>query len=129
MRSGTANIEKRPASPRAGRRLRVAIALVGATGLLAGRPSTGSAEDDIDRMLRRGHIPMEKTNRHGYSDFTDPLGRFLDLLAAGAFAEARAIQPDACAAWIATRQDSAFTGKVSVWDTEINLDTLCVASR
>ena len=64
-------------------------------------------------------------DRHGYSDFTDPLGRFLDLLAAGAFVEARAIQPNACAAWQVTRQDSAFTGKFWIWDTEIDLDVLC----
>jgi hypothetical protein len=101
------------------------IVLAGIAVLLVGWPLGAAAEDDIDRMLQRGHIPAEKTNRHGYSDFTDPLGRFLDLLAAGAFAEARAIQADACATWTATRQNSALTGKVSVWDTEINLDTLC----
>ena len=83
------------------------------------------ADDQIDQMLRRGHIPAEKTIKHGYSDFTDPLGRFLDLLAAGAFVEARAIQPDACAAWVATRQNSPLSERFAVWDTEINLDTLC----
>jgi hypothetical protein len=46
-------------------------------------------------------------------------------LAAGAFEEAKAIQPDACAAWAATRQNSAFSGKFWVWNTEISLDTLC----
>jgi hypothetical protein len=76
-------------------------------------------------MLQRGQIPADMVHKHGYSDFTDPLGRFLDLLAAGAFAEARAIQPDACAAWLATRQSSALTGRFWVWDTEIDLDTLC----
>jgi hypothetical protein len=83
------------------------------------------AEDAIDQMLQQGQIPATMTNQHGYSDFTDPLGRFLDLLAAGAFAEARAIQPDACADWRATRNTSAFTGKFWVWNTQIDLDTLC----
>jgi hypothetical protein len=83
------------------------------------------ADDKIDRLVQHDLLPADMINPHGYSDFTDPLGRFLDLLAAGAFDEARAIQPDACAAWIATRQNSAFSGKFWVWKTEISLDTLC----
>jgi hypothetical protein len=81
------------------------------------------AEDRIDQL--RSQYPSDMMNRHGYSDFTDPLGRFLDLLAAGAFDEARAIQPDACAAWAATRQTSPFSGKFWIANTLISLDTLC----
>jgi hypothetical protein len=93
--------------------------------LLLGAPHAANATDDIEVMLRSGRVPADMTHNHGYSDFTDPLGRFLDLLAAGAFVEARSIQPEACATWLATRQTSALTGKFWVWNTEINLDTLC----
>ena len=82
-------------------------------------------EDAIDRLMRL--VPPARVLEHGYSDFTDPLGRFLDLLGAGAFVEARALQSGACAAWLATRRTSAFSGKVWVWDTEIDLDRLCGA--
>jgi hypothetical protein len=95
---------------------------IAATCLLLG---AAKAEDRIDRLLQHDLLPPDMINAHGYSDFTDPLGRFLDLLAAGAFEEARTIQPDACAAWAATRQQSAFSGKFWVWKTEISLDTLC----
>ena len=108
------------------RPIRQTIVLAAATGLLWGQPIAARAPDQIDLMLQRGQIPAGRTNEHGYSDFTDPLGRFLDLLAAGAFAEARAIQSDACSTWRATRPDSAFSGKFWVWNTEINLDALCV---
>jgi hypothetical protein len=104
-----------------------AIALAASASVMLAAPSVVQAEDEIDLMLRRGHVPASMTATHGYSDFTDPLGRFLDLLAAGALVEARAIQRDACAEWLATRQTSAFAGKFWVWDTEINLDTLCAA--
>ena len=83
------------------------------------------AEDRLDPLLKHDLLPPDMINAHGYSAFTDPLGRFLDLLAAGAFDEARSIQPAACAAWAATRQNSAFSGKFWVWKTEISLDTLC----
>jgi hypothetical protein len=100
--------------------------VVAATAIwLLGSQMLAHADDQIDLMLKHSTIPADLINKHGYSDFTDPLGRFLDLLAAGAFAEARAIQPEACAAWLATRQHSAFTGKFWVWNTEIDLDTLC----
>jgi hypothetical protein len=102
-----------------------AIALTATVLLLLGKPNYAHAEDEIDLMLQHGQVPADMTHRHGYSDFTDPLGRFLDLLAAGAFVEAKSIQPDACAFWLATRQNSAFAGKFWVWNTEINLDTLC----
>jgi hypothetical protein len=93
--------------------------------LLASESVPANAEDAIDLMLRRGQFPPDMMHAHGYSDFTDPLGRFLDLLAAGAFADARAIQPAACATWLATRENSALTGKFWIWKTEVNLDTLC----
>jgi hypothetical protein len=105
------------------RMVRHTIAVAIAAWLLGGRAV--AAPDEIDLLLRRGQVPADMRDRHGYSDFTDPLGRFLDLLAAGAFVEARAIQPSACAAWQLTRQDSAFTGKFWIWDTEIDLDVLC----
>jgi hypothetical protein len=106
-------------------RIRTAIALAAAAFLSLGEANSARAEDEIDVMLRHGKVPADMVNTHGYSDFTDPLGRFLDLLAAGAFAEARLIQPDACTAWSATRQNSAFSGKFWIWDTEMSLDTLC----
>jgi hypothetical protein len=101
------------------------IMLLAAVVLLAGGAVPANAEDELDLMLQRGKFPADFMHTHGYSDFTDPLGRFLDLLAAGAFADARAIQPAACATWLATRQNSAFTGKVWIWRTEVDLDTLC----
>jgi hypothetical protein len=88
-------------------------------------PIPAKPQDQIDLMLRRGQIPAELAQRHGYSDFTNPLGRFMDLMAAGAVSDARAIQADACARWLATRQTSAFSGRFWAWNVEINLDTLC----
>jgi hypothetical protein len=107
------------------RPIRQAIVVAATASLPLGETNPAPAEDEIDLMLQRGQIPADMINRHGYSDFTDPLGRFLDLLAAGAFVEARSIQPDACATWLATRQNSPLTGKFWVWNTEIDLDTLC----
>jgi hypothetical protein len=104
---------------------RPALALTAAIFLLGSGVPSAIAQDEVDLMLQHGQVPADMRNRHGYSDFTDPLGRFLDLLAAGAFVEARSIQPDACATWLATRQNSPFSGKVWVWNTEIDLDTLC----
>ena len=83
------------------------------------------AVDEIDDLAQRSNMPSALRQRHGYSDFTDPLGRFLDLLAAGAFAEAKTLKPQACAAWLVNRQTSGLTGKVQIWDTEIDLNTLC----
>jgi hypothetical protein len=107
------------------RSIRTALALATTGTLLSSEPSPANAQDQIDLMLRRDQVPPDMRNQHGYSDFTDPLGRFLDLLAAGAFVEARSIQSDACSTWLATRQNSPFTGKFWVWNTEIDLDTLC----
>lgn len=101
------------------------LAVIGCwlVGLVHAEPAP--AEDAVGQLLRLGQVPADRVLEHGYSDFSDPLGRFLDLLGAGAFAEARPIQPAACAAWRATRQGSAFSGKVWVWNTEIDLDRLC----
>ncbi len=93
--------------------------------LLWGKPVPVKAQDEIDLMLKRGQIPAERTHTHGYSDFTNPLGRFMDLLAAGAVTDARAIQADACATWLATRQTSPLAGKFWAGNVEINLDTIC----
>jgi hypothetical protein len=101
---------------------RCIIAALAITCLPAG---TARAEDKIDALLNHGQLPPDMIHAHGHSDFTDPLGRFLDLLAAGAFQEARAIQPDACAAWAATREHAAFSGTFWVRDTRITLDSLC----
>jgi hypothetical protein len=102
------------------------LTLATTTLLLTGTLHPAQADDDIDRLLRNGQVPADMTNRHGYSDFTTPLGRYLDLLAAGAFAEARPLQPHACADWRATRENSAFTGKFWIWNTEFSLDKLCL---
>jgi hypothetical protein len=107
------------------RPIRQTIAFAAIAFLIWGESNSAIAEDEIDLMLQHGQVPSDMTHRHGYSDFTDPLGRFLDLLAAGAFDEARSIQPDACAAWLETRQNSPLTGKFWVWNTEISLNTLC----
>ncbi len=100
--------------------------MIGVTAcILFSEPISTKAQDQIDLMLQRGQIPVDLAQRHGYSDFTNPLGRFMDLLAAGAVTDARAIQADACATWLATRQTSALSGKFWAWNVEINLDTLC----
>lgn len=94
--------------------------------LCSGQRSSGQGEDPVDRLLREGRVPREMILERGHSDFTEPLGRFMDFLAAGAFAEARAVWPAACAAWRATRQDSPLTGRFWVWNTEFDLNVLCV---
>jgi hypothetical protein len=107
------------------RPIRRTMLIAVAACLLWGKPIPVKGQDQIDLMVQRGQIPAEFTHRHGYSDFTDPLGRFMDLLAAGAVADARAIQADACATWLATRQTSPLAGKFWAWNVEIDLDTLC----
>ena len=102
-----------------------AVRLAVVAALLAAEPFIAIAQDEIDILIRRGQMHPEWVNEHGYSDFTDPVGRFLDLLAAGAFREAKSMERDACAAWQTTRQNSPYTGRVWVWDTEIQLDKLC----
>jgi hypothetical protein len=96
-----------------------------APALLALLMTTGPvvAQDAIERLTQQA--PGNEPRHHAHSDFTDPLGRFLDYLAAGAFVDARAIQPAACAAWRTSPQSAAFTGHIKVWDTDLDLDTLC----
>ena len=105
--------------------IRETVVIAATLCLLLGEPFPAKAGDQIDLMLQRGQIPVELVQRHGYSDFTDPVGKFMDLLAAGAVSDARAIQADAGATWLATRQTSALSGKFWAWNVEINLDTLC----
>ena len=94
--------------------------------LSLGVPNAATAADAVDQLMRGGQVPTAMIHDHGHSDFfADPVGRFLDLLAAGAFTDARALQPDACRTWLATREHSAWTGKFRVWETEIDLNTLC----
>jgi hypothetical protein len=44
-----------------------------------GETNPAWAEDEIDLMLQHGQVSADMTHRHGYSDFTDPLGRFGSL--------------------------------------------------
>jgi len=80
------------------------------------------AQDPLDQLSPSGGAPAA---RPGYSDFTTPLGRFMDLLAAGDIAGARAIRPAACADWSARRQESGWTGRFSVRGVMFDLDTVC----
>jgi hypothetical protein len=104
------------------RRLLPALAIL----LFLGLPAQG-ADDQIERLLSSGRVPKDMIRDQAHSDFADPLGKFMDFLAAGAFDRARALRPQACAAWRTSRQETAWTGKLVVWDTEIDLDTLCAA--
>ena len=97
------------------------ILLVGA----GAKASLARGADDIDQLSEQTKMPAALRYQHGYSDFTDPLGRFLDLLAAGAFEDAKLLKPEACSTWLATRDASPFTGKVQIWDTQVDLDRLC----
>ena len=98
----------------------VVLALV-----VSGQRSSGQGEDPIDRLLRDGRLPREMMRERAHSDFSESVGKFMDFLAAGAFDEARALRPAACAAWRATRHESALTGRFWVWNTELDLDMLC----
>lgn len=82
-----------------------------------------AAQDTIDLLMQRS--PGNDPSHHAHSDFTDPLGRFLDFLAEGAFVDARNLQPAACAAWRTSPQSAALSGKFRVWETEVDLNTLC----
>lgn len=98
------------------------VALVAITGT-----ANAASQDPIEALLQHPPPRAGDPRHHAHSDFTDPLGRFMDSLAAGAFADARALQPAACNAWRTSRQTTAVSGKFRVWDTEIDLDTLCPA--
>ena len=65
-----------------------------------------------------------KTFTPAYSVFTDPVGRFMDMLAAGSFAEAKQWKSAACAAWLANGPTSFMTGRFLVWNTELSMDAL-----
>jgi hypothetical protein len=91
--------------------------------LLFVRPS--DAQDEIDQLRQHGQLPADISPRHAYSDFTDPVGRFMDLLAAGGLTEAKDLQPDACKAWATMRERSAISGKFWVGSTEIDMNTVC----
>jgi hypothetical protein len=49
------------------RPIRQAIVLAAITFQLWGEPTSAIAQDEIDLMLRRGQIPADMTQRHGYS--------------------------------------------------------------
>jgi len=91
--------------------------------LLCAHPS--NAQDEIEKLRQHGQLPADISPRHAYSDYTDPVGRFMDLLAAGGLTEAQALQPDACKAWATMRERSAITGKFWVGSTEIDMNTVC----
>jgi hypothetical protein len=82
------------------------------------------AQDPLDQLSPNGGGPV---TRPGYSDFTTPLGRFMDLLAADDIAGARAIRPAACADWSARRQESGWSGRFSVRGVMFDLDAVCAA--
>lgn len=85
-------------------------------------PATAQT-DELDRLP--GARP-DTSGRGMHSDFYDqPIGRFMDLLAAGAIAEARPLRPQVCAAWMADRDRSALTGNFSVGGVLLSLDELC----
>ena len=105
------------------------LAIAALSAVFGFSPGAAVAEDQIDRLVKSGRISPALTRQKPHSDFSDPLGRFLDYLAAGAIAPARALQPAACDVWRTNRQNTAWTGKVSVWETEIDLDRLCAGGR
>ncbi len=85
--------------------------------------ATAAQEDELDRL--RGARP-DTSGRGMHSDFYDqPIGRFMDLLAAGAITEASPLRPKVCAAWTADRDRSALTGDFSVGGVPLSLDRLC----
>jgi hypothetical protein len=85
--------------------------------------ASAAQEDELDRL--RGGRP-DTSGRGMHSDFYDqPIGRFMDLLAAGAITEAKALRPQVCAAWTVDRGHSALTGNFSVDGVSLSLDRLC----
>jgi hypothetical protein len=90
---------------------------------LAIAASATAQADELDRL--RGTQP-DTSGQGMHSDFYDqPIGRFMDLLAAGAITEARPLQPQVCAAWKADRSQSAWTGDFSIGGVPLSLDRLC----
>jgi hypothetical protein len=93
--------------------------------LLCLRPIEAHGQDEIDRLSRQGQLPADIRPLRVHSDFTDPVGRFMDMVAAGGLSEAKALQPDACNAWATRRERSAIAGKFWVGTTEIDMDSVC----
>lgn len=100
------------------------VALVIAN-ICAGSLAVAAETDELDRL--RAVMPSPDTSGQGmHSDFWDePIGRFMDLLGAGAITEARALQPQACAAWRTGRNTSPLSGRLSVQGAELSLDRIC----
>jgi hypothetical protein len=82
-------------------------------------------QDPVDVLVQQGALPPDIAPRRGYSDFSDPLGRFMDMMAAGSFSEAKALRPAACERWRATRTQSGWTGKFWAADRQLDLDDVC----
>jgi len=93
--------------------------------LLCSLPIEARGQDEIDRLSRQGQLPADIRPLRVHSDFTDPVGRFMDMVAAGGLSEAKALQPDACVAWATMRDRSAIAGKFWVGTTEIDMDSVC----
>lgn len=96
--------------------------------LCAGAP-LARAQSAIDALIQQGEGPADISPGHAYSDYSDPLGRFMDSLAAGAYADAKSLQPDACKSWSASRQTTAVSGKFWVRGTLIDIEALCADRR
>ena len=91
----------------------------------AGWVSTAQAQDELARLSRNAQ--QDTSYRGMHSDFSDdePIGRFMDLLAAGAITEARSLQPQVCASWTRGRTTSPLSGRFSVNGVELSLNRLC----
>lgn len=98
---------------------RVGLALL--LGCAAWIPAA-QAQDELARLAA-----PDSGERAGYSDFApdEPVGRFMDLLTAGAIQRARSLLPQACAAWTRGRGGSAWSGRVWINGVELSLDQLC----
>ena len=111
-------------------RLPAIVVLLGAAGCFYtgahSQPPDATAAEELAR-LDRADLRLPDTSFQGmHSDFyNDPLGRFMDLLSAGATTEAKRLQSQACAAWANGRSASPLSGRFSVQGVELNLDRLC----
>lgn len=100
-----------------------AFALLVALVIAAPPLPIAAQEDELDRL--RPALP-DTSGRGMHSDFwDDPVGRFMDLLAAGATAEAKALQAQACSAWSKGRSASPLSGRFSVQGVELSLNRIC----
>ena len=91
----------------------------------AGWVSAAQAEDELARLARNAQQDTSYLGMH--SDFRDddPVGRFMDMLAAGAIVEARGLEPRACAAWTRGWSTSPLSGLFSINGVELSLNRLC----